>query len=126
MPDGLRVARHHDLTLSGDSVRVVVTAAGGGSPALSTIATVGGRIEAEYAGVVQAYVPVGALRRLADLAAISYVGVPAIPIPDATIDEGVIAANASTWQAGGVNGAGRESPAVRGTGNLFRGSPRAR
>jgi subtilisin family serine protease len=84
----------------------MVTGATGRSSALSGLATIGGRVEAEYAEVVQAYVPVGALRKLADLAAVSYVGVPAVPLADSTTDEVVVASNAGTWQAAGISGAG--------------------
>jgi hypothetical protein len=84
----------------------MVTGATGRSSALAGLATIGGRVEAEYAEVVQAYVPVGALRKLADLAAVSYVGVPAVPLADSTTDEVVVASNAGTWQAAGISGAG--------------------
>ena len=104
--DGLRVAREHGLALSGNSIRVVVTGASGRSAARLAIGTVGGRVDGEYANLVQAYVPVVALRKLADLAIVSYVGLPAVPIADAVTDEAVAATSANVWQGAGLSGAG--------------------
>ena len=104
--DGLRVARENELGVSGDNVRVVVKASGNRSAARAAIQAVGGRVEAEYADLVQAFVPVSALGRLAEAPTVSYVGQPSIPVADSVTDEAVAATNASTWQGGGMSGAG--------------------
>jgi len=104
--EGLRVAGEHKVAVSTDAVRVVVTAKGSRSVVRDEIQAVGGRVEAEYADLVQAFVPVGALRALAELASVSYVGQPSIPVAESVVDEGVGETNAIAWQGAGVSGAG--------------------
>src|ERR1700674_324323 len=104
--NGLRVARNRTLVLSGDSVRVVVKAPVTRSAVRDAVQAVGGRVEAEYADLVQAFVPVSALRKLAELPVVAYVGQPSVPAADAVVDEGVAPTNASAWQGAGVSGAG--------------------
>src|SRR3990170_3209779 len=104
--DGLRVAAEHRLAISGVSVQVVVRASGNRSAARDAIQTAGGRVEAEYADLVQAFVPVSALRKLAELSTVGYVGQPSLPVADSLTDEAVAATNAGAWQSAGLSGAG--------------------
>jgi len=90
---------------AGGSVRVVVTSTGPRSATRAAIAAVGELVDAEYADVVQAFVPVVAMERLADLPSVRRVSSPVVGVPDAVTDEGVGAANASAWQAAGWTGA---------------------
>jgi hypothetical protein len=103
---GLQFAREHGFASAGRKVRVLVTSAGGLTAARDAVVSVGGHIDAEYADVVQAFVPVAALRRLADLPTVTRVSTPLVAVPDAVIDEGVAATNASAWQSAGWTGAG--------------------
>jgi subtilisin family serine protease len=106
VPEGLRVAREHKLAVSADRVQVVVKAMGNRSVARDAIDAVGGRVEAEYADLLQALVPVGSLRKLAEFPIVMHVGPPSVPIADAVVDEGVGATNASTWHGAGLSGSG--------------------
>jgi subtilisin family serine protease len=106
VPEGLRVAGERKVAVSTADVRVVVTADGSRSVVGDAIQAVGGRVEAEYADLVQAFVPLGALRALAELPFVRYVGQPSIPIADSVVDEGVGETNAIAWQGAGVSGSG--------------------
>jgi subtilisin family serine protease len=106
LADGLRLAREHELTLSGDSVRVVIQANGNRSAVRDAIQADGGRVEGEYADLVQAFVPVTALAKIAANPSVTFVGQPSIPVADSVTDEGVVATNASAWQGSGVSGVG--------------------
>ena len=102
---GLEAAREQRLTVSGGEVQVVVVAAGPPGAAREAVAAVGGRVEATYADLVQAFVPPGAMRDLAAHPAVRYVRPPARAVP-AVVDQGVAETNAASWQAGGFAGAG--------------------
>ena len=104
--ESVRVAHGRNLTVSGASVRVVAQAKGDRSAVREAVRALGGRVEAEYANLVQAYVPVGALRTLAELPVVAYVGPPSVPVTSAVTDEGVVHTNANAWHGAGVSGAG--------------------
>jgi serine protease inhibitor ecotin len=103
---GIEVATGQQLATSNGSVRVLVTASGDRAAARRAIVRVGGRIEAEYADLVQGFVPVGALESLADMPDIRYVDEPTVGHPAAVTDEGVAETNALGWQEAGFTGAG--------------------
>ncbi|MGH2462394.1 MAG: S8 family serine peptidase [Candidatus Limnocylindria bacterium] len=105
-PEGLRVASERDVAVSSGRVRVVVTANSGRSAVRDAIQAVGGLVEAEYADLVQALLPPGALRTLAELSIVRYVRQPSLPVADSVVDEGVGETNAIAWQSAGLSGAG--------------------
>jgi subtilisin family serine protease len=105
-PEGLRVAHEHGLVVSAGSVRVVAKASGNPSDTRDAIRAVGGRVEADYADLIQAFVPVGALRKLAEHPSLTHVGQPSVPLADSVTDEAVALTNASAWQGAGISGAG--------------------
>jgi serine protease inhibitor ecotin len=102
---GVEAAREQRLTISGGEVRVVVVASGSPDSAKAAVSAVGGRVEAAYADLVQAFVPPDAIRELADHPAVRYVRPPARPVL-AAVDEGVSETNATPWQAEGITGIG--------------------
>jgi len=103
---GVEAARARRLSLFADNVRVAIRTSGDHSLSKDAVRSVGGVVDAEYADVVQAFVPTTALRRLADNPAAVYVGLPLTPIALAVVEEGVTATNANAWQAAGWTGAG--------------------
>ncbi|RPH83039.1 MAG: hypothetical protein EHM88_07895, partial [Candidatus Rokuibacteriota bacterium] len=64
---GMRVAAEHSVTASDGDVRVVVTAKGSRSAVADAIRAAGGQVDAEYANLVQAFVPINRLTELAGL-----------------------------------------------------------
>jgi hypothetical protein len=103
---GVRAANAQELRLSGGLARVVVTADGGLAPARAAVLAVGGRVDGEYADLVQAYVPISRLEDLANQPAVTWVRPPATPVAAAVTDEGVAETNAPSWHADGFTGAG--------------------
>jgi hypothetical protein len=103
---GVRAANEQELRVSGGLVRVVVTAEGGLAPARAAVLAVGGRLDGEYADLVQAYVPISRLEDLAEQPAVTWVRPPAMPVAAAVTDEGVAETNAPSWHADGFTGAG--------------------
>jgi subtilisin family serine protease len=124
---GVEAAREQRLTVSGGSVRVVVVAAASVSQATTAVSSVGGRVEATYADLVKAYVPVRMLGELAADPSVQYVRPPATAVP-AVVDQGVAETNAASWQADGFTGTGVKVgvidlgfigyPAAQGSGDL--------
>jgi subtilisin family serine protease len=106
VPAGLETASNQRLQVSGGQVRVVAMAAGDLGDATAAVGSVGGRVEATYADLVQALVPVGSLRELAALPAVRFVRPPARSMAASVADEGVAEANALAWHADGFTGAG--------------------
>ena len=102
--EGLRVARKGKLIVSGETVRVLVR--GDRSAARVAIRAAGGGVEAEYADLIQAVVPLGALTTLANFPGVIYVDAPSIPVAEAVTDEGIALTNANLWQAAGWTGGG--------------------
>jgi hypothetical protein len=103
---GLSAAREQDLQVSGATVQVIVAAEGGLAPARDAVRAVGGRVDAEYADLVQAYVPVGRLDELATQPQVAQVRPPATAVTASVVDEGVAETNAPSWHADGFTGAG--------------------
>src|SRR5207249_393523 len=103
---GIQVARERRLAISANRVRVVLRTSGDRSPVRKVVVALGGVVDAEYAELVQAFVPTTVLRRLADDPVVLYVGVPLTPIALAVTDEGVGTTNAGSWQTAGWSGAG--------------------
>ena len=101
----LDVARSRTFRVAGESVRVIVSATTA-SAARDAVRASGGRVESEYASLVQAFVPAANLLALAALPSVRRVGAPDRPVTDAIVDEGVSATNASAWQTAGWTGAG--------------------
>src|SRR5439155_8905274 len=63
---GIQVARERRLAISANRVRVVLRTSGDRSPVRKVVVALGGVVDAEYADLVQAFVPTTVLRRLAD------------------------------------------------------------
>ena len=103
---GMRAADEQGVTASGGDVRVVATAKGSRAEVADAIRAAGGEVEAEYADLVQAYVPIHRLMELAELPTVSYIGQPSVGFPAAVPDEGVAESNAAAWHGAGVTGAG--------------------
>ena len=100
------LARAQSLAVAGGRVRVIVQPRDGGvGPARAAIGAVGGSVEAEANGLVQALVPVGRLQQLAGSSAVSVVRPPATPVAQ-SLDEGVSATGAAAWQTAGFDGTG--------------------
>jgi hypothetical protein len=100
-------ARDAGMSVVGAQVRVIVEASGGSLAGTETaVAVAGGTVEAGYANLVQASVPIDALKTLANDPSVAYVRPPAASTSYAVTGEGVVASGANTWQAAGVNGSG--------------------
>jgi hypothetical protein len=99
-------ARSRDVEMHGDRVQVVVEGNGSGSGAAAAIKNVGGDIQGQYQGLVQALVPASALDQIASDPSVSYVRPPMHGVPDAVVGEGVAASGASIWQTAGLSGGG--------------------
>ena len=104
--EGVRVAHQRRLKVSGVSVQVVARVKGDNSDVREAVRALGGRVETEYADLIQAYVPIGALRALAELPGVAYVDQPSVPVASAITDEGVVQTNAGAWHSAGVAGTG--------------------
>jgi hypothetical protein len=72
----------------------------------AAIQAAGGHVEAEYADLIQAIIPVGGITALAELPIVRYVGQPSVPVLESVVDEGVAETNAIAWQSAGISGAG--------------------
>ena len=100
-------ARQRRLGTKDVRVRVVIEAAPNARAAVAAgAASLGGTIEAEYANLVQALVPIQALDALAGRADVIRVAPPAIPEPLAVTGEEVAATGANAWHAAAINGTG--------------------
>ncbi|MFN8538544.1 MAG: S8 family serine peptidase [Thermomicrobiales bacterium] len=92
----------------GKPIRVVVEMAAGvvADGTRAGIAALGGSIEAEYQGLIQASVSPTALEGVAALPGVDWVGPPMVGVPESVTGEGVAASNASVWQTAGQTGSG--------------------
>lgn len=100
-------ARTRGLTLVDGRVRVVVEGKGAGSgTAASAVEAAGGEVEAEYASLAQALVPMSRLGEVARDDGVLLVRAPADFRTDAVVSEGVRTSNAGAFQAVGVLGTG--------------------
>jgi hypothetical protein len=100
-------ARDQRVPYRGNRIRATIETVGSDSQGLrSMIASVGGEIEREYAGVVEAFLPTVAIDLIAKDARVRYVARTPTPHLDATSDEAVAAANAAAWHSAGFTGVG--------------------
>ena len=74
----------------------------------SRVAALGGRVEAVYQNLVQAFVPMKAVSALASLGSVSWVRTPLTPIWEqgSTVSEGVRVIGANLWHDAGIKGQG--------------------
>jgi subtilisin family serine protease len=89
----------------------------------SRVAALGGRVEAVYQNLVQAFVPMKAVSALASLGSVSWVRTPLTPIWEqgSTVSEGVRVIGANLWHDAGIKGQGVKVAIVDGG---FRGYQR--
>lgn len=73
---GLATARSLGLVVRADKVRVVVQASGGRGAAVTAVIAAGGKVEAQYATLVQSLVAPGRLERLARSPGVAFVRPP--------------------------------------------------
>jgi DNA-binding protein YbaB len=98
-------ARGERVVQRGQKIRVHIESSGVDTAATrAAITAVRGDIDAEYAGVIRAFVAPGALERLAQHSAVRRIARPGIVIADGLVDEGVVASNASAWHSAGWDG----------------------
>jgi hypothetical protein len=89
----------------GEKIRMLVESVGvDTAPTRAAIAAARGDVDAEYSGVVRAFVAPGALEGLAQHPAVRWIARPGLMIADGLIDEGVVASNASAWHTAGWDG----------------------
>jgi hypothetical protein len=102
----LASARAQSLDVSHGMVRVIVAARQGRvAPARAAIDALGGQVEEQADGLVQALVAPGALRQLASSSAVESVAPPAVPVAQ-SVDEGVQATGADVWHTAHYDGRG--------------------
>ena len=100
-------ARAGGLAVSNEMVRAIVeTNSGGQSGARTAIVRAGGRVEAEYATLIQALLPPAGIEQVANDPAVRYVRRPYRQNRDAVAGEGVSASHASAWHTAGFTGQG--------------------
>ena len=88
-------------------VRVQLEARSGRARALRiAVEHAHGRVRGAYRGLVDALVPAAGLRSLAAGSDVRYIASPDRRVELGTVGEGVVATNASAWQAAGLDGAG--------------------
>lgn len=105
----LRLAERLGVPVAGARIRIVLEPRSGDNIDIRTsVALVGGTVEGEAGGLVQALVPAGALALLPYLPGGAYVRAPLIPQPAAITGEGVAFTKANAWHAAGLNGTGVE------------------
>jgi len=105
----LQLADELGVPVATGRVRVVLQPpARNTAEARAAVAAVGGIVEAEAAGLVQALVPGRALRALPGLAGGAIVRAPLTPQPAAITGEGVAFTKADVWHQAGLNGSGTD------------------
>jgi len=105
----LQLADELGVPVAAGQVRVVLQpTAGHAAEARAAVAAVGGTVEAEAAGLVQALVPGRTLRALPGLAGGAVVRAPLMPQPAAVAGEGVAFTKADVWHEVGLNGNGTD------------------
>ena len=103
----LAEARGRGLDVVDNRIRVVIESVpGSGAGARAAASAAGGEVEAEYANLIQAVLPIQALERVAGDADVRYVRPPFHAEPLAVTSEGVAGTNAPDWHAAGTTGAG--------------------
>ncbi|MCL6642831.1 MAG: S8 family serine peptidase [Candidatus Bipolaricaulota bacterium] len=87
------------------------------------VAALGGRVEAVYNNLIQAFVPIKSVNALAGLRAVSWVRTPLTPIWEqgSTVSEGVRVLGANFWHEAGIKGQGVKVAIIDGG---FRGYQR--
>ena len=105
------MAEAHGLDMVDGNVRVVVEAGEADLRATrAAVAAAGGKVEAEYADLIQALVPVSTLEALAADPAVHYVRPPFSSTPEAVTGEGVTTTNHSASVAPTAGPRGECSP----------------
>jgi hypothetical protein len=101
------------MASDGQGVQVVLVAAPAGEGAvLEAVGALGGQVQARYQALVQAWLPLEALRPLADREEVLRIREPLRPVAlppaaaEAAGSEGVAASNAGAWHAAGYLGSG--------------------
>jgi hypothetical protein len=103
----LNVAASSGMVVASSMVRVEIGAVNpNGAGVKQALSAAGGKIEAEYADLVQALVPADALRSLSADPSIRFVRPATRPISNAITGEEIGATGASIWQASGLTGSG--------------------
>lgn len=103
----LALAEQQRLAVTGEAVQVEVrTAPGAGPSVAAAIATLGGQVQLQKEGRVQALVPVAGLATLADTPGVAAVVPPLTFIPLDTLSQGVSRTGARQWHAQGYTGRG--------------------
>ena len=98
-------ARGERVVLRDDKIRVLVESVGADTAsARAAITAARGDVDAEYAGVIRAFVAPSALEGLAQHPAVRWIARPGLVIADGLVDEGVVASNASAWYSAGWDG----------------------
>jgi len=98
-------AAQRSVTTVGGRVRVEIDPTDAAA-AHATVNALGGTVEAEAVGIIQALVPAAALESLASGSGIAYVRSPAVPYPLAVSGEGPSATVAAAWHDAGYTGSG--------------------
>ncbi|MFN4218199.1 MAG: S8 family serine peptidase [Candidatus Bipolaricaulia bacterium] len=72
------------------------------------VAALGGRVEAVYRNLIQAFIPMKAVTALAGLSSVSWVRTPLVPVWEQgnTVSEGVRVIGANLWHEAGIKGQG--------------------
>ena len=105
----LQLADDLGVPVAAGRVRVVLQpAAGNEATARAAVTALGGIVEADAAGLVQALVPGHALRALPGLAGGAVVRAPLTPQPAAITGEGVAFTKADVWHRAALDGSGTD------------------
>ncbi|MGZ8794049.1 MAG: S8 family serine peptidase [Gaiellaceae bacterium] len=105
----LQLADDLGVPVAAGRVRVVLQpAAGNAATARAAVTVLGGTVEAEAAGLIQALVPGHALRALPGVAGGAVVRTPLTPQPAAITGEGVASTKADVWHRAGLDGSGTD------------------
>lgn len=100
-------ARQRSMQVEEGRIRVVIAASSGDAAATAGDAQhLGAQVEVVKGGMMQALVPPGSLRRLADHDSVASIALPLPWRPAAVEGEGVGFMNGTVWQAHGATGAG--------------------
>ncbi len=105
--DAAAEAERRGLRVDAGTLTVVAESGpGGNGPARAAARGAGGRVEAEYADLIQVRLPMSALEALARHPDVRYLRPPFEPVPVAVSGEGVGATNAAAWHGAGATGVG--------------------
>jgi len=101
-------AQQHSLELEAENIRVVIEAEPETeSEVISKAKSLGASVEMTYENMVQAIVPIGQLKALANVRDVKLVRLPFQAVP-MVIGEGVSLINTAAWHSAGFTGAGQK------------------